>query len=127
MGILLYIMTPILAYMLNLLFGILAPIVTFPFTWVLIKVENNPLMYRFRLDMLLQGLLKGFFVVYTLNFILSMFEGEVRIRWVVATLIWLSYLNMLAWDRTKPISYEFSLNFSPILGYFVGLGCIWLL
>lgn len=59
MEILLYIMTPVLAYIFNLLLGILAPIIIFPITWVLIKIENNPLMYRFSVDMVLQGVLKG--------------------------------------------------------------------
>lgn len=121
MKILLYILTPIGAYIINLILAILTPLATLPLTWILSKIENNPSMYRFRMDMVIQGLLRGFLVVFITNYILSQFEADVSFWWIVATMVVFSYLSISAWDRTKPDAYESSLNVPPILGYLIGL------
>jgi hypothetical protein len=64
MKILLYILTPIGAYIINLLLCIVTPIITLPITWMITKVQNNPTIYRFRPDMVIQGILRGVLVVY---------------------------------------------------------------
>lgn len=114
-------MTPIGAYIINLLLGIVTPIITLPITWMVAKIQNNPAMYRFRTDMVIQGIVRGFLVVYLTSYLLSLFETEVSFWWIVATMVVLSYLSIIAWDRTKPKSYEFSLNVSPIFGFIIGL------
>lgn len=121
MKIFLYILTPIIAYIINLLLSIVTPIFTLPLTYLIAKIENNPAMYRFRPDMVIQGIVRGFLIVYLASYLLSLFETEISFWWIAATVAFLSYLNITAWDRTKPDSYEFSLNVSPIFGYIVGL------
>ncbi len=121
MKILLYILTPIGAYIINLLLGILTPLITLPLTWIIAKVQNNPAMYRFRPDMVIQGVVRGFLVVYLTSYLLSLFETEISFWWLVATMVLLSYLSVSAWDRTKPDAYEFSLNVPPIFGFIIGL------
>lgn len=121
MKILLYILTPIGAYIINLLLCILTPLITLPLTWIIVKVQNNPSMYRFRPDMLIQGVIRGFLVVSLTSYLLSLFATEISFWWLVATMVSLSYLSVYAWDRTKPEAYEFSLNVSPIFGFLIGL------
>ena len=121
MEILLYILTPIVAFIINLLLGVLTPIITLPITWIISKVHNNPAMYRFRPDMVIQGIVRGFFVVYLIDYLLSLFEAEVSFWWIVATMVFLSYLSIVAWDRSSPDAYEISLNVSPVFGFIIGL------
>ena len=121
MKILLYILTPIGAYIISVLLGIVTPIITLPITWMIVKIQNNPAMYRFRTDLVLQGIVRGFLVVYLTYYLLSLFKTEVSFWWIVSTMVLLSYLKILAWDRTKPEAYEFSLNVSPIFGFLIGL------
>ena len=121
MKILLYILTPISAYIINLLLGIVTPIITLPITWMIVKIQNNPTMYRFRTDMVLQGIVRGFLVVYLTSYLLSLFETEISFWWIAATMFWLSYLFITAWDKKKPYTYEFSLNVSPIFGFIIAL------
>jgi hypothetical protein len=124
MKILLYILTPIGAYIINLLLGIVTPIITLPITWMIAKIQNNPALYRFRTDMVIQGIVRGFLVVYLTSYLLSLIETEVSFYWIVATMLVLSFLSIIAWDRTKPEAYEFSLNVSPIFGFIIGLFAI---
>ena len=121
MKILLYILTPIGAYIINLLLAVLTPVITLPLTWIITKVQNNFAIYRFRPDMVIQGLVRGFLVVYLTSYLLSLFETEISYWWLVATMVLLSYLSVSAWDRTKPDAYEFSLNIPPIIGYIISL------
>ena len=121
MKILLYVLTPIGIYIIDLLLSVIIPLITLPITWIIVKVQNNPLIYRFRPDMLIQGILKGILVVYLTSFLLSSFETKVSFWWIVTSIVMLSYLSIAAWDRTKPDAYEFSLNISPILGFIIGL------
>ena len=121
MKILLYILTPIGAYIINLLLSIATPLITLPITWIIAKVQNNPMMYRFRPDMLIQGIVRGILVVYLTSYLLSLFETKVSFWWVVISIVILSYFSITAWDRTKPDAYEFSLNVSPIFGFMIGL------
>jgi len=121
MKIILYILTPIGAYIANLLLSIVIPLITLPITWIIAKVQNNPIMYRFRPDMLIQGIVRGIFVVYLTSYLLSLFETKVNFWCVVITIVILSYFSITAWDRTKPDAYEFSLNVSPIFGFIIGL------
>jgi hypothetical protein len=121
MKILLYILTPIGAYIINLLLAFVTPIITLPITWMIVKIQNNHAIYRFRTDLVLQGIVRGFLVVYLTYYLLSLFKTEVSFWWIVATMVLLSYLSIFAWDRTKPEAYEFSLNVSPIFGFLIGL------
>lgn len=114
-------MTPIGAYIINLLLCIVTPIITLPITWMITKVQNNPTIYRFRPDMVIQGILRGFLVVYITSYVLLLFEPKVSYFWIVTSFVILSYLSIAAWDRTKPYAYEFSLNISPIFGFIIGL------
>ena len=121
MKIILYILTPIGAYIVNLLLCIVIPLITLPLTWIIAKVQNYPMMYGFRPDMLIQGIVRGILVVYLTSYLLSLFETKVSFWWVVISIVILSYLSIYAWDRTKPDAYEFSLNVSPIFGFIIGL------
>lgn len=121
MKIILYILTPIGAYIVNLLLSIVIPLITLPITWIIAKVQNNPMMYRFRPDMLIQVIVRGILVVYLTSYLLSLFETKVSFWGVVISIVILSYFSINAWDRTKPGAYEFSLNVSPIFGFMIGL------
>lgn len=121
MKILLYILTPVGAYIINLLLCIVTPIITLPLTWIIAKVQNNPYLYKFRPDMVIQGVVRGFLVVYLTSYLLSLFETEISFWWITATMVLLSYLFITAWDRTKPDAYEFSVNVPPIFGFIIGL------
>ncbi|WP_291399551.1 hypothetical protein [Daejeonella sp.] len=121
MEILFYVLTPIGAYIINLLLSFATPLITLPITWIIAKVENNPMIYRFRPDMLIQGIVRGLLVVYSISYLLSLFETKVSFWWIVTTIVLLSYLSITSWDKTKPVAYEFSLNFSPIIGFIFGL------
>lgn len=71
--------------------------------------------------MVIQGVVRGFLVVYLTSYLLSLFETEISFWWLVATMVLLSYLSVSVWDRTKPDAYEFSLNVAPIFGFIIGL------
>ena len=114
-------MTPVGAYIINLLLCIVTPIITLPLTWIIAKVQNNPYLYKFRPDMVIQGVVRGFLVVYLTSYLLSLFETEISFWWITATMVLLSYLFITAWDRTKPDAYEFSVNVPPIFGFIIGL------
>ncbi len=120
MKIILCILAPIGAYIINLFLVILIPIITFPITWIILKAQNNPMLFGFRPDMLIQGIVRGICVVYLTSTLFSLFETKVSYWWVVISIVILSYFTT-AWDRTKPYAYEFSLNVSPILGFIIGL------
>ena len=121
MNILFYVLTPVFAYILSILLGIVAPIITLPLNIIILKVQNNPALYRFRIDMVTHGIVKGFFVVYLTSYIHTLFGVEIVFWWILVTMFLLSYLNIYAWDRNKPFEYELSLNISPIPGYILGL------
>lgn len=121
MKILLYILTPIGAYIINFFLCFVVPLITLPLTWIIVKIQKNNAIYKFRPDMVIQGVTRGFFVVYFTSYLLSLFETEISFWWIIATIVLFSYFNIFAWDRTKPTAYEFSLNFSPIFGYIIGL------
>jgi hypothetical protein len=121
MKILLYILTPIAAYIIRFLLSIIIPIITSPITMLNFKVQKNPTVYRFRPDMVLQGVIIGFLVVYLTDYLLSLFEPEISYWWIFTTMVWLSHLSIIAWDKTNPAAYEFSLNVSPIFGFILGL------
>ncbi|NEV94167.1 hypothetical protein G3567_08420 [Psychroflexus sp. YR1-1] len=121
MKILLHILTPIGAFIINLLLGLIIPIITLPLTWLLSKIYNNPSMYIFRPDMFIQGILRGILAVYITSYLLSLFNTEIGFWWIFLTFVFLSFLSINAWDNTKPKEYEFSLNVSPIFGFIIGL------
>jgi hypothetical protein len=121
MKILLYILTPIGAFIINLILGILTPLATLPLMWILSKIKKNLTIYKFRMDMVIQGLIRGFLVVFITNHILSQFDSDVSFWWIVATMVVLSYLSISAWDNKKSDAYESSLNVPPVLGFLVGL------
>ncbi len=114
-------MTPIGAFIINVILSIVIPLITLPITWIIVKVQNNPMIYRFRPDMLIQGIIRGYLVVYSTTYLLSLFESKESFWWVVASIVVLSYFSIIAWDWTKPVAYEFSLNVSPIFGFIIGL------
>jgi hypothetical protein len=121
MKIIFYILTPIGAFIINVILSIVIPLITLPITWIIVKVQNNPMIYRFRPDMLIQGIIRGYLVVYSTTYLLSLFESKESFWWVVASIVVLSYFSIIAWDWTKPVAYEFSLNVSPIFGFIIGL------
>lgn len=114
-------MTPVSAFIINILLSIATPLFTLPITWLITKAQNNPVMYRFRLDMVIQGIVRGILVVYLISYFLSFFETKVSFWWIAISIVMLSYLSIIAWDSTKPDAYEFSLNVSPVLGFILGL------
>lgn len=118
--ILIYILTPVVGYIFELILSFIIPIVTIPVTWFISLFQKNNSVYRFRPDMVFSGILTGFILVNAIYYFLSLFESEISFWWVVASVIWLAYLRILAWDISKPFTYEFSLNFSPIIGYAIG-------
>lgn len=119
MKILVYILTPICAYILCILLGFVCALITLPLTWIIFK--NNPIFYRFRLDYVVSGVLRGVLVVYLTAYLLSLIETEVSFRWIVISVVFLSYLSIAAWKTANPDAYEFSLNVSPVIGYIIGL------
>lgn len=130
MKILLYILTPVGAYIINLLLSGIIPLITIPVTWVFVKVQKNKpnlygLLYGFRPDIVIQGIIRGILVVYLTFYVLSLFETKVVFWWIFASIVGLSYLSIYAWDRTKPFEYEFSIAIPPILGFIIGLFVIY--
>jgi hypothetical protein len=116
-----YILTPVGAYIIDLTLSILVIILSFPISWLLIQIqnkfENNPSLFKFRSDMVFTGILRGFLVVYLLDY---QFSKYVSIWWVAITMLTMSYLNYLTWNKERPFLYELSLVVSPILGYVIG-------
>lgn len=110
MKILFYILTPILGYIFNLVIGILVPIATIPLTWIIGKIENNNHMYKFRLDMFIQGIIRGVLTVFLLDYFHEYFESGVSFWWIIATIIWSSYLCIIEWKDSNPPEYEFTKN-----------------
>jgi hypothetical protein len=103
------------------LLAILVPVFTIPLNWIIIKIQNNPSIYTFRLDMIINGLIRGFFVVYFTNYFLFLLNTDISIWWFIAVFIFLSFNDLNTWDRRNPFVYEFCLNISPIFGYLIGL------
>ncbi len=124
MGILVYILTPVVAYLLNLVLSLIVPIIMFPITKVIIKSQKNPQLFSFRPDMLAIGIIKGFLTVYFLLVFLSHFKLSVNQWWLYLTFIVLAYVLNGAWNKRNPFAYEFSLNASPIIGHIIGLTLI---
>lgn len=121
MSILIYILTPVLAYLIDLILNIINIFISMPFIFIQNKFDNNKSMYKFRLDMVVSGIVRGLLVVYCISILISQFEIEINFWWIISSFFLLSYLKIHAWDKSKPRAYEFSLNISPILGYIIGL------
>jgi hypothetical protein len=121
MKVIFYILAPICAFVLNIFLGAMIPLVTIPVTWVINKFDKNPNLYKFRFDMVIQGIIRGFLVITTVEYLNIYFKMELSYWWIVITTLWLSHLSISAWDKNKPEEYEISLNVSPILGFLIGL------
>jgi len=116
-----YIITPISIFILYFLIGILTPIVFIPLTALIMRIENNPEMYRFRTDMVLQGIFKGIVIVLIIKYMLFSFNSKMSPTWISAYFLLQSAIILLTWNRENPIKYEFSFNISPIIGFAIGL------
>ena len=115
-----YILVPIVAYIIDVIVGVLMPIVTLPVVFLLSRIERNPQLFRFRLDMVIQGVLGGLLNVYLIEYIINKLDVNIGLWWLIIVFAWLSYLKIVSWCKSNPISYEVSLNISPIIGYIVG-------
>jgi len=115
-----YILVPIVAYIIDVIVGVLMPIVTLPVVFLLSRIERNPQLFRFRLDMVIQGVLGGLLNVYLIEYIINKLDVNIGLWWLIIVFAWLSYLKIVSWSKSNPISYEVSLNISPIIGYIVG-------
>jgi len=120
MVIIYYILVPIVAYIIDVIVGVLMPIVTLPVVFLLSRIERNPQLFRFRLDMVIQGVLGGLLNVYLIEYIINKLDVNIGLWWLIIVFAWLSYLKIVSWCKSNPISYEVSLNISPIIGYIVG-------
>lgn len=133
MKILLYILTPMVAYLLNLILSFTIIIVTFPLNWFIIKIENNQTikwhilttLKGFRLSVFISGFTKSIATVFIFEYLLSLFEGKVELWWILVTFSWLSYLALNSWKRQNPFGYEISLIVSQVIGYIIGILILW--
>lgn len=120
MNIMYYILLPIIAYIVDIALGGIIPIATAPLTWIIAKAQKQPKLYQLRIDMIIQGIIRGIIGVYIISLLIALVEANISIWWILLIYIWLSYLGIKAWNNTNPFAYEFSLNISPTIGYIVG-------
>lgn len=116
-----YILLPIIGLALDLILGILAPLITLPVSFILSKIENNPSVYRLRPDMIIQGFIRGVALIYLLKMAMDFVDADINFWWIITTIILLSILKLASWKNENPTWYEFSLNVSPVIGYALGI------
>lgn len=121
MNIIYYILFPVVVYVLDLILGGIIPIATLPFTWVIVKIQKQPRLFQFRIDMIIQGIIRGIVGVYLVGLLINLVEVNINLWWLFLTYIWLSYMSIRVWNKTNHFAYEFSLNISPIVGYVAGI------
>lgn len=128
MNIAYYFILLVIAYVCNLILPVLVTIITIPIVWIIDKIERtmgydsedmDRLLYRFRIDMVIQGVLRGVILVYFILFLSKKF-GLNNAQFIVIIFIILSIGSLLSWKSENPILYELSLLISPIIGYFIG-------
>lgn len=121
MKVLYYALFPVIAFVLNLILPVFVVIISMPITFIIIKLQNNKNMYRLRLDMIIQGILRGISLVYIMNALNIIIGIEISKWWWVIVFSGLSYITITGWKWINPFAYEFSLNVSPVIGYALGL------
>ena len=84
------------------------------------KIQKQPILFQFRIDMIIQGIIRGIVGVYLAGLLNTLVEANIDLRWILLTYIWLSYMGIKVWNKTNHFAYEFSLNISPIIGYILG-------
>ncbi|HOZ30600.1 MAG TPA: hypothetical protein PLL66_06750 [Bacteroidales bacterium] len=129
MKILTYILLPIIVFIANQILFIIIPVVTFPMTWVIDKIERKfgytaediyKLLYRFRIDMVINFILVGIISAYfTLHFT-SKLKTNIELWYLILVFGILSLIHLSSWKSCNPKAYEFSLNIPPIIGFALG-------
>ena len=103
---------------------------TIPVTLLINKVEKRlglefkdeyEYLYRFRIDMVIQGILAGFIMVLLVNFFLLEYHHKLDPLANILIFSFLALIKLGSWKSHNPITYEISWNLSPILGYIVAL------
>lgn len=129
MKVLYYILLPIVAFIAEIILRTIMPLLTFPITWIINKIESkfgynaddmNKLLYRFRIDLVLQGILSGFILAYLIIQLSIKLETNIKFWYILLVFGILSLRKLMAWKSENPVAYEFSLNVSPIIGYIIG-------
>lgn len=129
MKILYYVLLPIAVFIGDIILSIIIPIVTTPITWVINKIEEklgynaddmHRLLYRFRIDMVIQGILTGFVLVYLILYLSSTLETNIKYWYILLIFGIQSLRKILSWKSENPAAYELSLNVSPVIGYVIG-------
>jgi len=124
MEILYYILTPIAAYVLGFLLSILIAICSFPLVWVgtkLEKLENEFASVILIGNLFIVGIIRGVLLVYCLDYLILWLEADVVFWWVAVSVLFVSFLQLLAWESSNSFIYEFTLNVSPIIGCVIGI------
>lgn len=128
MNIAYYFILLVVAHVSNLILCVLVPIITYPIVWLIDKIERPmgydckdwlKLLYRFRIDMVIQGVLRGLILVYFILFLSNVF-GLNNTLFILIIFVLLSIVDLRSWKSANPILYEMSLLISPIIGYLLG-------
>ena len=121
MKIFIYIITPIITWVLELIFRGIYAILTGPIVYIQQKIDHNIGMFKFRADMIVSGFCAGYSTVYVLNYLNLHYALEIAKWWVICSTCLIIILHLSSWDRNKPFWYEISLNASVSIGYILGL------
>jgi hypothetical protein len=116
----LYFLAPLAAYLLSLISIIIANLICLPTSLLINYIERGQNWYQFRLDIIIVGLARGFITIFLLIFLSEYLSFELSNGHIIASIIFLSLTNLLAWKSSKPLNYELSLNVPPIFGYILG-------
>lgn len=121
MKIFIYIITPIITWLLEMIFRGIYAILTGPIVYIQQKIDQNIGMFKFRADMIVSGFCAGYSTVYILNYLNLHYALGIAKWWVICSICLIILLHLSSWDRNKPFWYEISLNASVLIGYILGL------
>lgn len=130
MKILFYILLPIATVIINVITAKIMGIIAPPFSLLLgliekfmgVKYESTyQLIYRFRLDFAILGLLHGIIVSSVILLIINKLNINISNLYIYVIFGLLSIFNLISWDFNRPFIYESCLLLSSIAGYIIGL------
>ena len=124
MKILIYIITPILIWVLEMIFRGIYAILTGPIVYVQQRIDKNIGIFKFRADMVVSGFCAGYSTVYILNYLNLHFALDIAKWWIICSICLIILFHLFTWDRNKPFWYEISLNATVLIGYILGIFAI---
>ena len=126
-----YVLIALIIIILDLFISFIIPYVLSPITLFINFIENRLLkmkfedefqyLYRFRLDMIIQGLTVGILLIFLYKYITNaFFDFEVYDKLPLVIFGFIALRKIKAMKKHNPITYEISFMGSHVIGYLLG-------